>query len=411
MTAITAKAEREKRDLTRSEIDRWEADEKRTPRRPGRAGGDQPRGARAIADYQPHFEEVRMGVDVTGGRTFSYGYPRQEDGIRVLGPEERMTSLGDGGSSLPGLSFDGLLRAYVTGDWGRLPDEARALSVGTGTAGGFLVPTPLSARIIDLARNQTRVVQAGAVTIPMDEATLKIARVSGDGSAAWKVENAAITASDMTFEQVTFTARTLVAMVKASVELMEDAVDTGVVERSLSAALALELDRAALRGSGTPPEPEGILNQTGVTVTAGIGTPADYSELSQAIQDVRALNHEPNAILFSARDAGHYDRLQDSTNQPMMPPPSVAAIRKLVTNQIPTNLGAGTNESEIYVGDFSQLMLGMRRQIVVEVSRQAADGTEGAFTNLQVWIRAYLRADVQLAHPEAFNVLTGVTVV
>ena len=60
--------------------------------------------------------------------------------------------------------------------------------------------------------------------------------------------------------------------------------------------------------------------------------------------------------------------------------------------------------SSVFIGDFTQLMIGLRTSFRLEVSRVAGD----AFTNLQVWIRAYLRADIQLAHPEAFCVLTGV---
>ena len=44
----------------------------------------------------------------------------------------------------------------------------------------------------------------------------------------------------------------------------------------------------------------------------------------------------------------------------------------------------------------------------MEISRVAADSTGSAFTNAQVRIRAYLRADVQLAHPAAFVVLNGI---
>jgi hypothetical protein len=46
--------------------------------------------------------------------------------------------------------------------------------------------------------------------------------------------------------------------------------------------------------------------------------------------------------------------------------------------------------------------------LVLEVSRVAADATNSAFANGQFWIRAYLRADIALAHPKAFNVLTGI---
>jgi hypothetical protein len=51
-------------------------------------------------------------------------------------------------------------------------DHERALAEATLGAGGALVPAPLSARVIDLARNATRVFQAGAVTIRMTSQTL-----------------------------------------------------------------------------------------------------------------------------------------------------------------------------------------------------------------------------------------------
>jgi HK97 family phage major capsid protein len=159
------------------------------------------------------------------------------------------------------LSFDRYLKGPATGNWDGAEHE-RALSEGTATAGGHLVPTPLSARMIDLARNETRVFQAGAITVPMTSQTLKLARLTAEGSPAWKTENAAITDADMTFDSVTFTARTLVRLVKLSVELFEDADPSSedVIARAFASQLALELDRVALRGTGTPPEPRGVLN-------------------------------------------------------------------------------------------------------------------------------------------------------
>jgi HK97 family phage major capsid protein len=117
----------------------------------------------------------------------------------------------------PPLSFDKFLRGIASGNWDNAPEE-RALSEGTLTA-GHLVPTPLSSRVIDLARNASRVLQAGAITVPMGSQTLKLARLTGEGTPAWKNENASITAADMTFDSVTFQARTLVRLVTLSVEL------------------------------------------------------------------------------------------------------------------------------------------------------------------------------------------------
>ena len=61
------------------------------------------------------------------------------------------------------LSFDRYLKGLATGNWENAEHE-RVLSAGTLTAGGHLVPTPLSSGVIDLARNQTRVFQAARTT-------------------------------------------------------------------------------------------------------------------------------------------------------------------------------------------------------------------------------------------------------
>ena len=50
------------------------------------------------------------------------------------------------------VSFSRYPKCLATGDWDGAQHE-RALSEGTLTAGGHLVPTPLSSRVIDLARN------------------------------------------------------------------------------------------------------------------------------------------------------------------------------------------------------------------------------------------------------------------
>jgi HK97 family phage major capsid protein len=132
------------------------------------------------------------------------------------------------------------------------------------------VPTPLSARVIDLARNASVVNRAGATTVPTASVSLKLARLTSEGSPAWKTENAAITDADMVLDSVTFTPRTLVRSVKLPVELFEDADPSseGVIARSFAAQIGLELDRVALLGTGTAPEPRGVVNQSGVTLTS-----------------------------------------------------------------------------------------------------------------------------------------------
>ncbi len=201
---------------------------------------------------------------------------------------------------------------------------------------------------------------------------------------------------------------------KSSLELIEDS--TGiedVIETAFASSLALELDRAALRGSGTPPEPRGVRNTTGVTIQsqgANGSALTNYDPISTAIQTVQAANGDPTAIIYSPRTSGSLDRLKDTTNQPLRPPPSVEGIRRLVTAQIPENLTQGTSSvaSEVYVGQWNELLIGMRQRIIIEASKEASDATDSAFRQLQLHLRAYLRADIAVMQPAHFVVITGV---
>jgi HK97 family phage major capsid protein len=308
-------------------------------------------------------------------------------------------------------SFDRFLRGIATGNWDGAEQE-RALSEGTLTAGGHLVPVPLSSRVIDLARNATRVFQAGAITVPMTAATLKLARLTVEGTPAWKAENATITDQDLTFDAVTFTARTLVRLVKLSAELFEDADPSSedVIARSFAGQLALELDRVALRGTGTAPEPRGVLNTSGITTTthgangALIATATAYDWHLDAAGVVRGNNFTPNAHLQAPRTSTSLSKLREATTSAYLaPPPNMLPM--LATKQIPINLttGTSTDTSEIYTADWTQLMVGIRTDFQLRFlgERFLAD-------NLQYAFLAYLRADIQLAQPTAFVVDTGV---
>lgn len=169
----------------------------------------------------------------------------------------------------PEMSFAKIARGLATGIWTDAELEQRAIAESPATAGGHMVSTPVAATVIDKARNASRVIAAGARSIPMTSATLKYPRLTTDAPASWRSEAGAITDQAMVFDSVTFTAQSLAVLVKISWELFEDT-DPGsmsVVEDSFAKVLGTELDRAALRGSGSAPEPRGIRNQTGVTLT------------------------------------------------------------------------------------------------------------------------------------------------
>lgn len=376
---------------------------------------------RAAADELDRLRDEQI-AELRAAATRAPGGPSAPPREPVLAREDSMHSWAQArglfGESGPDRqpSFDRYLRGLATGDWSGAEEE-RALSEGTLTAGGHLVPTPLSTQVIDIARNSSVVMRAGATTVPMTAGSMKLARLTGEGTPAWKTENAAITGSDMTFDAVTFTARTLVRLVTLSLELFEDADPSGdgVIARSFGQQMALELDRAALIGSGTPPEPRGLLNQSGVTLTdhgangaliGPLGTGLGYDFLIDAVAAVRAANFEPNAQITAPRTEASLAKLKEATtNAYAAPPAALAGIPRLPTKQVPIGLtvGTSTDASYVFTGQWDQLLIGIRTGFTLKFlqERYIADTLSYAFL-------AYLRADVQLAQPAAFVVDRGV---
>lgn len=339
--------------------------------------------------------------------------------VRMLRREERLADHVrynlPAGIQASELSLGRFVRGLVTGNWKGSEAEKRTMAEGLDVSGGYLVPTPLALNVIDLARNKAVCFLAGATTIPMDSKTLDVGVVESDPVAYWRAENVAITASDMTFARKQFQAHTLGVLVKSSIELFEDAnnIDS-LISNAISSAIALELDRVILRGLGAAEEPCGIRNWTGIQ-TIDLGTNGDvvrYDDFSEAWQKVQEENgpSEGLSVIYSPREAGEVDRYKDGEGLPLKPPASWEKMRKFVTNQIPIDLTKGTsnNASEAYVGHFPDCWVGMRTQVFLEASRTAADSSSSAFSQMQVWLRAYLRADVVLARPGWFVLIDGI---
>ncbi|MFE5793547.1 phage major capsid protein [Streptomyces sp. NPDC056503] len=405
---IYRRSARESRDLSSAEATEFDGLDRRITDLTDQIDQTEAAEHRAALTAEP----IRGGASrVDDGTRSATGLPGRRSSSAVrLTRDQRMTDhvRSRGYSGGADLSFDRLVRGMLTGDWIGADAERRALSEGVPGAGGVLVPTPLAARVLDLARAQARVMQAGASTVPMESQTLKIARQTGDPALAWHTEAAAITPSDLSFDSITLKAQTLPCLVKASIEVLED-VDNldNIITNSVAKAIALELDRVALRGTGTAPEPRGLRNTSGITVTdlgAAAGAAPTWDNYVQAVGTVRGENFEPNAAIHNPRTETDLSLLKDSQGQYLQPPAALSALQQLTTTQVPVNLthGTATDASEAYVGDWSQLIIGMRTSFSIRplVERYVETGEIGFF--------AYLRADVAVAHPEAFNVLTGI---
>jgi HK97 family phage major capsid protein len=307
------------------------------------------------------------------------------------------------GAEYAGLSEGAYLRAMVLGPKTDL--ERRALAEGTDSAGGYSVPDRLSAMMIDRLRPASVVFRAGAQLVPLTSDTNYVAKVVTDPSPAWRNENASAAESDPTFGRVTLTPRSLMVIVRVSRELLEDSLNMEtVLPQVIASAMASEVDRVALLGTGSAPEPRGIVNFSGLTSNSFAGGQiTNYSPLIMARTALRTANSDVTAYIMHPRDEGRFAELLDGNGQSSLVPPAIRDVPMLVTSKLPTNGGVGTNESQIFAGDWSRLMIGVRSQLQIEVLRERyADVHQYGFV-------AHLRADVAAEHEAAFTVLGGIT--
>ncbi|CCF83214.1 phage major capsid protein [Nitrolancea hollandica] len=349
--------------------------------------------------------ETRVDPMIQNMLAASSGTPVEEESRSLLTPEQRMADTVSVPHELRGVTLGDYMSGIVTGNW--KSQELRNMAIGSGAAGGYLVPAPLSATVIDKARAASRIFQAGAVTVKMESNTLDMAKILQDPAVSFRNEAAAIGVSDMTLGQIQFKAQSAAAIIKFSRELAEDAQGfDAALQMSISGAVASLLDTTALYGSGVAPNPRGIKNVVGInTVSAGAnGGQVSYGLILDAIQACMEANETPTAMLMAPRTDIGMSRLKDGQGQPLMAPQAVNDLRKFSTTAVPVNLTQGTanNASDIFVADFSKLMVGIRTELAVELLRERF--SDNGEYGMLVWIRF----DIQTAREKAFTVVSGI---
>lgn len=350
--------------------------------------------------YNPGGEDWREGKDESRIKVL-----RSEKDIRAHYANSPQTGSMSGAAP----SIDDFLRGVAGMQCS--PEIKAALSEGTDTAGGYSVPNRVMPEIMTALVPASSLMAAGAGIVPLSDGgkSFTTAAVDAIPNAAWRLEAGAVAESEPTFRAVVATPRSLAFMFKVSRELLADAANMrGALTTVIAQALAKEMDRAGLRGTGTNPEPRGILNTAGIqsitngTNGASLTGYANFLSATQAIMQADA--PMPTAAIMSPRSLVKLAGLLDTTNQPLMRPGMLENMNMIATSQIPNNLtvGSSTDCSEIYIGDFTRMAFVVREAISIQLLDQ-----NFAMTG-QIGFLAHARVDVVLSYPTAFSVVTGV---
>jgi HK97 family phage major capsid protein len=306
-------------------------------------------------------------------------------------------------------SLTRLIRAQITGKWDRAQAEQRATLIeGTPGLGGYAVPEAIATKVMDLVAANSVVMKAGARKIPMNTMKLTLPRQLTAPTVHWRAEDASIGESNPTVGPVVLEPKVAAVIVRASIELLEDSNDPEWIERSIANAIAAEIDRVCLDGSGAGAEPTGILQTASINkVEAGAnGASAVWEVPSAGYFANLGDNFTSKALILNPRDWANLDVLFEAGGGFTAPPQSMNDVRKFATSALPTTKTQGTASniaSSGIIGDFQNLVIGMLSDIKIEGFR----GESTAVSNYQVVLRGTVRMDCAVLQEKAFCELAG----
>lgn len=315
--------------------------------------------------------------------------------------------------------------AEANGDSGLFANQ----NMGSGVAGGFLVPEDVSTEVIELLRPASVVTAMGPRFVPMPNGNLTTNRRATGANFAYGTEQQDAPATGYTYGQVKLSAKKLHGIIPVSNDLLRassTAVDRMIRDDAVSDASLIQ-DRFFLRGAGTDFAPKGLRFQhlgtsfAATHVLTMTATPDlqkvdnDLGRLELALANNNIIYTRAHWIM-SPRVAMYLTNLRDGNGNKVYPEMDSGMLRKKpvhITTEIPDNLGGGT-ESEIMLVEPAHVMVGEHMGIEIALSTEAAykdaDGQmQAAFSRDETLMRMIMQHDIGLRHLAAVAILTGVT--
>ena len=273
----------------------------------------------------------------------------------------------------------------------------RDLTAGTASAGGNLVATDLLAgSFIELLRNQSVAVRAGARTLNGLVGNIAIPRQSGSATAYWVAESGAPTESQQTVDQVTMTPKTVGAYTDFSRRLiLQSSIDVeNMVRADLAAVIALAIDKAALYGTGANNQPKGLKLQTGINTKDFAAATPTFAELVGMESEIASDNADIGTMRYLV-NAAMRGALKTSTKFGSGTEATVWEAGNTV-NGYGTEVSNQIESGDVFFGNFADLLIGFWSGLDLMVDPYAG-ATSGTMR-----VVALQDVDVAIRHPESF---------
>lgn len=266
------------------------------------------------------------------------------------------------------------------------PEYRAGLNRTDGTGGYFVPPAWLVSQYVDLARASRAT--ADVVTnqpLPAGTDSINIPKLStGTTVAIQATDTAAVSETDAADAVVTAPVCAIAGQATIGQMLLDQSPINfdEVIFKDLAAAYNTQVDLQVISGSGVSGQVKGILTATGIIAVTYTDTApsvvALYAKLNDSIQRIHTQRFAaPTVIVMHPRRWAWFNNAFDSQNRPLVTPsgPGVNGIatfaavasQQVVGNllglpvvtdpNLPTNLGAGTNQDPILIMKADDLIL------------------------------------------------------
>lgn len=305
--------------------------------------------------------------------------------------------------------------------------RTKAMAANEPLSGGFLIPEEFSSEVIELLRPASVVRAFNPPTIPTTLGNLRVPRIT-DGTTGYYIgENSNITPSQIRLGQLALSYKKLAVLVPMSNDLLRrpSVGADALVRNDMVRGMAQAENIAFLRSPGTEAQPKGLRYWVDANnvffANATVSLQNSASDLGKII-----LKLEENNIpltrpgwIFAPRTKMYLMTVQTTTGayayRDEMIRGTLWGWPFKTSTQVPTNLTdrGGTNESEIYLVDWDEAIIGETERLIVDASAEAAyfDGASvvSSFSQDQTVIRSIAEHDFAMRRNTAVAVMNGVT--
>lgn len=283
--------------------------------------------------------------------------------------------------------------------------EARALSKGTTTAGGFSVPTSFYAQLVEHMFDTSTIMANGAQVMNTTSGEdIQVPKTSSYSAASIVSEAGTIGASDPALAQVTMKAYKYAFLTSVSSELIQDsAVDLlGFLARQGGVALGNGMGAHFINGTGTG-QPTGAKTAT-VGKTTALATAITADEVIDTFHSLAAVYRNNASWVFNDAVIAYIRKLKDSTNQYLWQPGLVAGapdtlLGKPVLTDPAMDSAVTTGKVTGLFGDLGGYFVRQAGPVRIERS------DEFAFNTDQITFRFISRADGNIVDANALRTL------